>query len=89
MTQKKIGIFNMGCNEIITLIKDISLAVAAIITSYAALRGLNAWKTKLKGQIDHDLARRLLTTLFKYRDAIYSGRSPFFWNYEISTNSTD
>jgi hypothetical protein len=79
----------MECNELITLIKDIMLIIAALITSFAALRGLNAWKIKLQGQSDYDLARRLLITSFQYRDAIYAVRSPLFWNYEMPTLALD
>jgi len=79
----------MDCLQIIDLIKNIILTIVALITGYVAIQGLNAWKIKLKGQSDYDLSRRLLITLFKYRDAIHGVRSPAIWNYEMPNPPVD
>ena len=75
--------------QIIDLINNISLTIAALVTVYVAIKGLNAWKLKLKGQSDYDLSRRLLITLFKYRDAIRGVRNPLIWNNEMPNTPVD
>jgi hypothetical protein len=70
-------------NEIVTLLKDIVLAGAAITGSVVAVKGLGTWRRQLKGQTEYDLSRRILISLYKYRDAISGVRHPAMWNYEI------
>jgi hypothetical protein len=69
--------------EIFEVIKDVVLIVAAAIGSYVALKGLNTWQRQLTGQTEYDLARRILVTLFKYRDAIDQTRHPAMWGDEM------
>lgn len=44
--------------------------------------GLNSWKNQKRWEIDHDLAKRLLVNLFKYRDAIQGVRNPAIFSNE-------
>lgn len=60
----------MICIEYISSFKDILLAGAAITGAVVAVKGLGTWQRQLHGQADYDLSRRLLVTVFKYRDAI-------------------
>ncbi|MCD4813731.1 hypothetical protein K8S19_08585 [bacterium] len=69
----------MTCSELIVLIKDVILTGAAIAV---AITGLNTWKRQLKGKFEYDLCRRILVTLFKYRDAIDGVRHPFMYASE-------
>lgn len=69
--------------EIFEITKDLVLIVAAAIGSYVALKGLNTWQRQLTGQTEYDLARRILVTLFKYRDAIDQTRHPAMWGDEM------
>ncbi len=48
------------------------------------MKGLGTWKRQLKGQFEYELSRRILVTLFKYRDAIAGVRHPAMWGYEIA-----
>lgn len=73
----------MTCNELVTLIKDLILSGAAIAGSVIAIKGLSTWKRQLKGQSEYELSRRLLVTVFKYRDAIAGVRHPAMWAYEM------
>jgi len=69
--------------EVFTLIKDIVLVGAAITGATVAVKGLGTWQRQLKGQSEYELSRRILVSLFKYRDAINGVRHPTMWSYEM------
>lgn len=79
----------MSCTELVTLIKDLILSGAAIAGAVIAINGLSTWKRQLKGQSEYELSRRLLVTLFKYRDAIAGVRHPAMWAYEMPSPPED
>ena len=56
---------------------------AAVAAVYFAWMGLSTWKTQLKWQTDHELARRLLVEVYRFRDAVSSARNPFVWAHEM------
>ena len=60
----------------IEMLKDLILSAAAITGAIVAIKGLSTWQKQLKGQVEYALARRLLVSLFKYRDAINDARHP-------------
>ncbi len=65
------------------MIKDIVLSVAAMTGAVVAIKGLGTWQRQLKGQSEYELSRRILVTVFKYRDAINNVRQPAMWAYEM------
>ena len=67
----------MTCVETVALLKDIIIAGAAITGAVVAVKGLGTWQRQLKGQSEYELSRRILATLFKYRDAINRVRHPW------------
>jgi hypothetical protein len=73
----------MSYVEIISIIKDFILASAAITGATVAVKGLGTWQRQLKGQSEYELSRRILVSLFKYRDAIARVRHPVLWAYEM------
>lgn len=73
----------MTCTETIALLKDIVLSGAAITGAVVAVKGLGTWQRQLKGQSEYELSRRILVTVFKYRDAINGVRHPAMWAYEM------
>ena len=75
--------------EIVTLLKDVLLGGAAITGAFIANKGLTTWKRQLSGNSEYELSRRILVTLYKYRDAINGVRNPFIWNYEMPTPPED
>lgn len=79
----------MTCIELVTMLKDLILSGAAIAGAVIAIKGLNTWKRQLKGQSEYELSRRLLVTLFKYRDAIAGVRHPAMWGYEMPNPPED
>lgn len=73
----------MICTEIVTLLKDLLLSGAAITGAIVAVKGLGTWQRQLKGQSEYELSRRILVSVFKYRDAINGVRHPAMWDYEM------
>ena len=73
----------MTCAEIVTLLKDLVLSGAAITGASVAVKGLGTWQRQLKGQSEYELSRRILVSVFKYRDAINGVRHPAMWAYEM------
>lgn len=73
----------MNCSEFIALVKDLILSGAAIAGAVVAIKGLSTWKRQMKGHSEYELSRRILVTLFKYRDAIAGVRHPVMWAYEM------
>ncbi|MDL0433149.1 hypothetical protein QPM17_18570 [Marinobacter sp. TBZ242] len=61
----------------ISPVKDIVVALAAIIGSGVALIGLSTWRRQLEGTAEYELARRLLKEVYQFREALQSVRFPF------------
>jgi len=59
------------------------LSGAAITGALVAVKGLGTWQRQLKGQSEYELSRRILVSVFKYRDAIDGVRHPAMWSYEM------
>jgi hypothetical protein len=74
LTAKKI---HMNTLEVLSIIKDISLSVAAGVTAYVALTGLGKWEKELNGKANFDVARELARSVYAVRDGIAYCRSPF------------
>jgi hypothetical protein len=69
--------------------KDLAVSGAAITGAIVAVKGLGTWKRQLKGQFEYELSRRILVTLFKYRDAVAGVRHPAMWGYEMPKPPAD
>jgi len=57
--------------------RDLIVTGAAAVGAYVAIRGLDAWRSQLRGQSEYALAKRVLTLLQKYRDALRAARHPW------------
>ena len=66
----------------VSIAKDITTALAAVVGATVATLGLNAWKKQLRGKTDYELARRLLRAVYKVRDFIPQVRSPMIFDGE-------
>jgi hypothetical protein len=75
--------------EYITLIKDIITIISTIVIGAVAIMGLRAWRIQLRGKTEYELARRLLRSVYKVRDAIKLVRNPFASAGEISSALRD
>lgn len=61
----------------ISTIKDVLVAIAAIITSIVAVIGIRSWKHELRGKADFNAAIGLIKSLYKVRDEFRASRSPW------------
>ncbi len=62
--------------ELITLAKDIVLAIAGVVAAIVAVKGLNTWNRQLRGTAGFDIARSLAKSSYKVRDKLQACRSP-------------
>lgn len=63
--------------EAVTIVKDIILSIAAVFTVGIAVYGIRSWSRELRGKTSFEVARQLLKSAYKLRDAISSARARF------------
>ena len=63
--------------EIVSIIKDIILSIAAVATVSLAIYGVRSWSRELRGKTEFEVARLLLRSTYKMRDVISAARAPF------------
>lgn len=59
------------------------MAFAAIWTGWVAWRALTTWKRQLEGGVQYELARRILKSTYRLRDAMKQVRDPVIFIYEL------
>ena len=62
--------------QILTVVKDILTICSLIIASVIAILGLQTWRKQLTGKTEYDLARNILTGIYKIRDETKNVRDP-------------
>ncbi|MBI5324643.1 MAG: hypothetical protein HZB41_05125 [Ignavibacteriae bacterium] len=70
------------------IIKEILIALAALIGSVVAIAGLTIWRKQLKGKVTFELSRRLLTNTYLLREAIKSVRNPLMYEGKKPPNDS-
>lgn len=68
--------------EIITVVKDVLLGLAAATTAVVAVLGLRKWRQELEGKAQFEVARSLIRATYRLRDEIRNCRNPFYTAYE-------
>lgn len=58
---------------------EVAVAGAAIVGAAVAAAGLYVWKKQLRGTTEYDLARRVLLSVFHWKDTLRLNRSSFSW----------
>lgn len=79
----------MSYQECISSAKDIVVAGSAIFASVLAFRGLNTWQRELKGKSEYALAKSVLLSAYKVREAFKHIRHPAIYQYEYPEEMTD
>ena len=74
MQNDEVGVTNAVI--IINAIASGLTSLATVVGVIVAYRGINTWKDQQTWKNNHDLARRMLVNLFKYREKIDNIRSP-------------
>lgn len=63
--------------DYVALAKDIVTGLSAVTAATVAVIGLKTWARQLRGKTEYDLARRLLTQIYRVRQRIQALRHPF------------
>jgi hypothetical protein len=71
-----------------SFIKDLVVAVAAIVTATVACFGISKWRAEESGKADFDLARRLGKAVYQFRDALTLARRWFVASSEFPEGKT-
>ena len=66
------------------LVKDITYLLITLGGVVIACMGLSTWRRQLKGNVEHETARRLYKAVLKLRDAMGCVRNPMIWPSEFT-----
>jgi hypothetical protein len=69
-------------------LKDIALGGAAVVTAWAAVRGLRKWQEELRGKTNFEVARALARATYKVRDELAVCRAPLIRSAEYPPDYT-
>ena len=67
-------IFGLNAVAILSMFSDLAITGAAGITAFCAWQGLSIWKRQHKEINEHDLAVRLATSIYQWREAVKIAR---------------
>ncbi len=62
--------------------KDILVGASAVATTFFAYSGVTAWKKELKGKAEYQLAKDVLKSVYRVREAFKHVRNPAIFQYE-------
>jgi hypothetical protein len=71
----------MSC-EWVAVTKDIVIAISAATAAVIAFKGLGTWQKELKGKSEYQLAKDVLRSVYKVREAFKIIRNPMIMSYE-------
>jgi hypothetical protein len=74
--------FDLG--QIVTLAKDVTVALAAAAGVVVAIVGLKSWQRQLRGTVEYQLALKVLRSVFNVQSAIRDTRTRYFSATELS-----
>ncbi|WP_345986983.1 hypothetical protein WCX18_07360 [Sulfurimonas sp. HSL1-2] len=76
-------------NECISIVKDIVVALSAAGAALIAYKGLSTWQRELKGKSEYQLAKDVLRSAYKVREAFKHVRNPAIYVYEYPEDMLD
>jgi hypothetical protein len=79
----------MTISEYITAAKDILVGLSAVAAAVFAYMGLTTWRKELKGKSEYQLAKEVLKSVYKVRDAFNHVRNPAIFQYEYPEQMLD
>ncbi|OSN39513.1 hypothetical protein [Pseudomonas syringae] len=71
------------------IVGSIASAAGVGLAFYVGLKGLATWKRQLRGAAHHDLARKALVELYKYRESVERARSPVMFANELQPSEDE
>ncbi|WP_454846110.1 hypothetical protein [Pseudomonas farris] len=79
-----------------SLTKDVFAVVGTLVSAagvglafYVGLAGLATWRKQLRGTVSHELARKALIELYRFREAVERARSPVMLSSEFDLSPDD
>ena len=75
--------------EWVAIIQDGLVGAAAVAAALIAYFGVDAWKRELKGKSEYELAKRVLISVYKVREAFKQVRNPAIYQYEYPEEMKD
>ncbi len=79
----------MTLAEWVTITKDILVGLSVVSASVFAYFGLSAWRKELKGRAEYQLAKEVLKSVYKVREAFKQVRRPAIYQYEYPEKMRD
>lgn len=79
----------MTLAECITAIKDVLVGLSAVFAAVFAYLGLSAWRKELKGKAEYQLAKDVLKSVYRVREAFKHVRNPIIYQYEYPEEMRD
>ena len=71
--------------RVVAVAKDAITGIAAAVAAVVAAKGLQTWKRQLFGNMNYELARRLLRSAYRVREAIRWVRNPLILPAETAS----
>lgn len=68
---------------------DIAIGASAAVAAYLAVKGVNAWRSELKGRSEYQLAKDVLRAVYKTREGFKIVRHPAIFGYEYPEEMRD
>lgn len=75
--------------EWISAAKEVFIGLSAVFATIFAYIGLNTWRKELKGKAEYQLAKDVLKSVYKVRDAFKHVRHPAIFAYEYPEEMRD
>lgn len=69
--------------------RDQIVSIAAVLAAIFAFLGLRTWRAEIKGRSEYELAKKLLKSVYKVREAFYHVRHPAIYQYEYPKEMCD
>jgi hypothetical protein len=79
----------MTLSECITAVKDALVGLSAVSAAVFAYLGLTTWRKELKGKSEYQLAKEVLKSVYKVREAFKHVRNPWIYQYEYPNEMLD
>ena len=79
----------MTLSEYITAVKDVLVGLSAVSAAVFAYLGLTTWRKELKGKAEYQLAKEVLKSVYKVREAFKHVRKFVIYRYEYPEEMLD
>ncbi len=75
--------------DVFSIVGTVMGAIGIGFAAYVGIVGLQTWKRQLRGTSHHELARKALIELYKYRESVERARSPAMMGSEMELRLED